>query len=136
MRLGTPSAFVVAQHQLQDATILEEAVRDPVVRVRLAIERSALDVDVLIAAIKVDVPPDRGRLASKTIGDINLREERRYDEVYVRPPIGHVPIMASVLHDPMAPESSFPGIWISGAARLATRGRLVPGINSHRRWYC
>jgi hypothetical protein len=87
LRLGTPSALIVAQRQLQDATILEEAVRDPVLRVRLAIERSALDVDVLIAAIKVDVP-NRGCLASKTVGDINLREERRYDEVYVLPAHG------------------------------------------------
>ena len=87
LRLGTPSALVVAQRQLQDATILEEVVRDPVVCVRIAVERSALDVDVHVAAIKVDVP-DRGCLASKTVGDIYLREERRYDEVYVLPTHG------------------------------------------------
>ena len=48
--MGTPSALVLAQRQLQNTTILEEAVRDPVLRVRLAIERCILDVDVLIAA--------------------------------------------------------------------------------------
>lgn len=87
MSLSTPSALIVSQRQLQDATILEKTVCDPVLRVLLAVKRRALDVDILIAAIKVNVP-NRGCLASQTVGDVDLREERRYDKVYVLPTHG------------------------------------------------
>lgn len=80
MRLGTPTALVVAQCQLQDATILEEAVRDPVLGVLLSVERGTLDVNILVVCVEVDVP-DRGCLAGDGMRKVDLREEGRHDKI-------------------------------------------------------
>lgn len=56
--------------------------RDPVLGIWLPVELRALDVNVLIGAIKVDVLHCR-RLARQPVLDADLGEIRRQDEVYV-----------------------------------------------------
>lgn len=102
---------------------------DPVLGVRLAVQRGRLYVDSLVRGIEVDVA-DRGRLAGHGRGDVDAVEIWRRDEVDVLPWIWEQPhhgedekapykytheLVIELLNIqveitvPIAPESSFPG---------------------------
>lgn len=104
--------------------------RDPVPCVRLTVQSRALDIDVLVLRVEVDVS-DRGRFVGLLVLDADLLEEGRGDEIHIlhlsaQPPLskstrlggreltcpalGYNPIITSASNEPMAPESSFPGI--------------------------
>lgn len=62
----------------------------PAPRVWLSIQRRTLDVDIPVIRIEIHVP-DRRRVASKGIGDVDLGEERRDDQIHVLPAHGIQP---------------------------------------------
>lgn len=76
----TPRRLITAQRELQDTAFEEEAMLKPILRIWLPIERGALDVNVLIARIEVDIP-DRRLLASHAVIHAHFLEERRSDEI-------------------------------------------------------
>ena len=55
---------------------------DPILRVRLTIQCSALDVDVLVRRVEVDVF-DAGRLTCHWAGDVDGLKVRWDDQVHV-----------------------------------------------------
>ena len=55
---------------------------DPILRVFLTIQPSALNIDILILCIKIDIT-NRSRSVCELIGDANGFEERRTDKVHV-----------------------------------------------------
>lgn len=83
----TPGALVAAERKHELLALGEEAVVDPVLGVRLAVEGRALDVDGLVGGVEVDVA-DGGRVARLRVRDIDALEERRDDEVHVLPRVG------------------------------------------------
>lgn len=56
--------------------------RDPVPCVRLTVQSRALDIDVLVLRVEVDVS-DRGRFVGLLVLDADFLEEGRGDEVYI-----------------------------------------------------
>lgn len=60
---------------------------DPILSVRLSIQLRALDVDVLVVGVEVDVA-NRGFFAGELVGEGNFFEEGRDDEVDVLAGVG------------------------------------------------
>ena len=67
--------------------------RDPVPCVRLTVQSRALDIDVLVLRVEVDVS-DRGRFVGLLVLDADLLEEGRGDEVDILAWIGEEPEQA------------------------------------------
>lgn len=82
-----PAAFVAAKGQLECTAVEEEAVLQPILRVRLAVQRRLLDIDVLVARVEVDVTYRCG-LAGLLVLDGHRWEERRSDEVDILAGVG------------------------------------------------
>ncbi len=87
LTLSAPSAFILPERQDQFLALGKEAMVEPVLSVLFAIERCALDVNVLVSRIKVDVA-NGGSFPSQWMGNVDGLKERRGDEVYVLTGIG------------------------------------------------
>lgn len=70
------------ESQLKQAAVKEEAVSHPCLVIRLAIQLCALDVNVAVSGIKVDVANGR-RLGGSRVSEVDLWEEWWDDEVDV-----------------------------------------------------
>lgn len=104
---------------------------DPILRIRLTIQRRLLNINSAIGWIEPN-SPDTSRLASNRTSEIDFLEERRGDEIDVLawefhtysqlsslpffevqkgflPGFGKSPIMEKATKLPIAPESSLPG---------------------------
>lgn len=82
LRPGAPSTLPRPQSQLEHATLVVEAVIDPIVGKGLPIQSRTLDVDILIRRVEIDVA-DRGHIARELVRGADLLEKRRRDEVDV-----------------------------------------------------
>ena len=60
---------------------------DPVLGVRLPVQRGALDIDGLVGGIEPDIPHPR-RLPGGRVGDVHALEVRRHDQVHVLARVG------------------------------------------------
>ena len=56
--------------------------RDPVLSIRLTVQSSALDIDILVLRVEVDVP-DRRRFVGLLVLDADFLEEGRGDEIHI-----------------------------------------------------
>lgn len=82
-----PIALIPSQRQFQSSTFKKEAMLDPVFGVRLSIQLGALDVDVLVVGVEVDIA-NGSFLAGELVGERNFFEEGRCDEVDVLAGVG------------------------------------------------
>ena len=76
------STLVLPQCEFQNATLSKETMRQPTLRPLFSIQRRALDVNILVAGIKIDTLYRR-RLARVRVRDADFLEEWRNDEIDV-----------------------------------------------------
>lgn len=76
----TPVTFALSQCELERHTLRKKLMTNPIPRIRFPVEHCALDADVLVRRIEIDIS-DRGRLIGLRIGDLHRFEEGRIDEV-------------------------------------------------------
>ncbi|GFF45301.1 hypothetical protein IFM46972_07761 [Aspergillus udagawae] len=99
----SPATLVPTQNKHQLLSLREKVMVNPVLCVRLAIQRGRLDVDVLFLARTVAVRPVNGDLMRTTSKNGAVI---RYT---LCPGLGNRPIIDMATKEPMAPESSLPG---------------------------
>lgn len=77
---SAPGALILAQSEDKLLSFREERVIDPVLSVRLAVKRCALDVNIIVGRVKVDIA-NRGRLACDGVLDADTTEVWRRDKI-------------------------------------------------------
>lgn len=84
MRPGTPVALVQSKSKLQGLAFEEQLVPNPILCVGLTVEGGALNVDVHVLRIEVDISYGRSS-PSDSIGIAHTLKERRCDKVDILP---------------------------------------------------
>ena len=78
----SPGTLIRTQRQIQNPTVQEEVMINPIFRINHPIERCALDINIPIRSVEIDIA-DRSRLPRHTVCDGNRGEKGRGDEVHV-----------------------------------------------------
>ncbi|KAI7514910.1 glycoside hydrolase family 92 protein [Hortaea werneckii] len=85
--LRPPVTLIPAERQLQYSAIQEEIVRQPILPIRLPIQRGALNIKILIPGIEIAIP-HRRLLPCDGIGNTPFLEEGRRDKIDVLARVG------------------------------------------------
>ena len=84
----SPGTLIPAQRQDQLLPLGKETMIDPIPGIRFPIQRRALDINICrIRRIEIDIPHS-GRLPRLRVGDVDVLEIRRRDEVDVLARVG------------------------------------------------
>lgn len=82
VRSSTPITLFTSKNQFQRLTLCEKLVPDPVLLIRLPVQRSTLDIYVFIRGVEMQIP-DRRCLICDRMREAYRLEEWREDEIYV-----------------------------------------------------